>query len=52
MSLFNHDKTNKARYIDLRTPQQQRSDKELENLIMMRITLALVLGFVIGYFAA
>ncbi len=51
MSLFNMDKQNKQNYIDLRTPQQQ-ADKELENLIMMRITAALVIGFVIGYFAA
>ena len=52
MSLFNHDKQNKARYLDLRTPQQQQADKELQNLIMMRITAALAIGFVIGYFAA
>ena len=52
MSLFNMDKQNKQTYIDLRTPQQQQADKELENLIMMRITAALVIGFVIGYFAA
>lgn len=51
MSLFNMDKQNKQNYIDLRTPQQQQADKELENLIMMRITAALVIGFVIGYFA-
>ena len=52
MSLFNHDKQNKKRYIELKSPQQQQADKELENLIMMRITAALVIGFVIGYFAA
>lgn len=52
MSLFNHDKQNKARYIYIRTPQQQQAEKELENLVMMRITAALVIGFILGYFTA
>ena len=52
MSLFNMDGSNKKRYIELKSPSQQQADKELENLIMMHITAALVIGFVIGYFAA